>query len=194
MSLVPQYPPVSANQVAVRLADEGIPLRAIARALAIPSEDLRETLAEAKDAGAIVDLPRDDWPPNMSRNQRVPGLPTLAAVDDDLLLLNLVRLFKLTPQQALLLLVLLKRREVTRKQMHAAIESRRGGHKEETDKKIVDVVVCKLRKRLKTFGLEIETVWAWGYVMPTEHRKKALALLNDFMEGSGVLKVESGEA
>src|SRR5205823_267979 len=126
----------------------------------------------------------------MSRSQRLPGLASLAAVDDDLLLLNLVRLFKLTPQQALLLLVLLKRREVTRKQMHAAIESRRGGPKEETDKKIVDVVVCKLRKRLKTFGLEIETVWAWGYVMPTEHRKKALALLNDFMEGSGSLKVE----
>jgi hypothetical protein len=190
MSLVAQYPAISHRQVAIRLADEGIPVRAISRTLALPSEDVREILAEARDAGAIVELPRDDWPPNVSRNQRLPGLASLAAIDDELILLNLVRLFKLTPQQALLLLVLLKRREVTRKQMHAAIESRRGGPKEETDKKIVDVVVCKLRKRLKTFGLEIETVWAWGYVMPTEHRKKALQLLNEFMEGSGSLKVE----
>lgn len=37
--------------------------------------------------------------------------------------------------------------------------------------KIVDVYVCKLRKKLADRGLRIETVWGWGYRMPAESRE-----------------------
>lgn len=34
---------------------------------------------------------------------------------------------------------------------------------EAPEPKIVDVFVCKLRKKVKPFGVEIETVWGQGY-------------------------------
>src|SRR3954465_15888923 len=55
---------------AIRLADEGVPLRAIARATKIPSEELRTALEEARDDGRLIELPRDDWPPGFPRDQR----------------------------------------------------------------------------------------------------------------------------
>jgi two-component system cell cycle response regulator CtrA len=35
--------------------------------------------------------------------------------------------------------------------------------KEEAEIKIVDVFVCKIRKKLKPFAIDIETVWGVGY-------------------------------
>jgi hypothetical protein len=167
---------------AVRLADEGVPVRAIARGLKVPSEELRENLLDAVAAGTLLELPRDDWPPNIPRDKRLPGLDKIMPLDNELVLLNVVRRFKVTQQQASLLLVLIKRREVTRKMLHDVIESRRPQPKVETDQKIVDVVICKLRKRLETFGLRIQTVWSCGYLMPAEDRAKALKLLNEFLD------------
>lgn len=34
------------------------------------------------------------------------------------------------------------------------------------EEKIIDVYICKIRKKIKEFGLTIETVWGQGYVMP----------------------------
>ena len=163
------------------MALEGVPVRAIARILGISSEIIRFALYTSQKSGAIVQLPRDDWPPQLPREQRVPEFAK-TSIDNALLILNVVRLFGVTQQQACLLLVLIKRREVTRKMLHSVIESRRPQPKVETEPKIVDVVICKLRRKLEAFGLSIETVWSCGYYMPAEDRKKALKLLNDFLE------------
>lgn len=37
--------------------------------------------------------------------------------------------------------------------------------------KIVDVLVCKIRKKLKAIGVDIETVWGWGYRLPLASRE-----------------------
>lgn len=37
--------------------------------------------------------------------------------------------------------------------------------------KIIDVLICKIRKKLAPRGIEIETVWGWGYRMPAESRE-----------------------
>lgn len=42
--------------------------------------------------------------------------------------------------------------------------------------KIVDVMVCKLRKKLDALGVEIETIWGWGYRLSPASRE-ALAEL-----------------
>ena len=60
----------SVSHIAVRLADEGVPLRAIARATDIPSARLYETLTLAKMEGRLLELPRDDWPPGYPRDRR----------------------------------------------------------------------------------------------------------------------------
>lgn len=173
--------------ILIRMALEGIPVRAIARVLGIPSETVRPALATALRSGAIVQLPRDDWPPQAGREHRVPEYAK-TGIDNDLLILNVVRLFGVTQQQACLLLMLIKCREVTRKMLHGV--SRRPQPKAETEPKIVDVVICKLRTKLKPFGLRIETVWSCGYYMPTEDRKKALKLLTEFLEDPNAIDVE----
>ena len=53
--------------IAVRLADEGVPLYAIARVLKSPAEYVREALYVAKGEGKILEMPREDWPPNSLR-------------------------------------------------------------------------------------------------------------------------------
>lgn len=39
---------------------------------------------------------------------------------------------------------------------------------EEVEPKILDVYVCKLRKRLEPLGIRIETVWGSGYRIPMQ--------------------------
>jgi DNA-binding response OmpR family regulator len=181
-------------RVQVRLAGEGVPVRAIARATKTPSEEVREVLEDAHLTGVILQLPRDDWPPAQSNGDRAPEVRRTPVVDDDIVRLNVVRLFKVTQQQASLLLVLIKRREVTRKMLHAVIEGRRPHPKVETDQKIVDVVICKLRKKLEPFDLRISTVWSCGYLMSPEDRARALALLREFMDAPDAVRVEEPAA
>lgn len=45
----------------------------------------------------------------------------------------------------------------------------------EPEIKIVDVFVCKLRKKLKPFGVSIVTVWGHGYSLEDRHRYAAEA-------------------
>jgi hypothetical protein len=171
--------------IAVRLADEGVPLYAIARALRSPSALVREALYEAKGEGKIVDMPREDWPPNSLRATRDP-MQGRKMGDEDIVF-NCVRLFKVTRQQGSLLSVLIRRNEVSKDMMHQIIEQSRGPDKDEpTDPKMVDVVICNLRKRLKKTPLMgvIETMWGCGYFMKPENRKKALELLGEYATGA----------
>lgn len=172
-----------AKRIAIGMAEEGVPIRAIARATHIAADDLRELLKEAMDAGTLVQYPREDWPVGASRNDRVPGDLTVAGLDDELLVMNVVRLFKVTKLQANLLLALIKRREVTRNTMHLIIEQRRDANSVETETKMVDVVICNLRKRLKPQNLKITTIWSCGYMMPPADRARAAKMLSAFVAG-----------
>src|ERR1019366_951140 len=96
--------------MAVRLADEGIPVRAIARGLKIPSADLYDILNHALIDGKIVELPKDDWPAGSSRAQRAVFAGTILENEDTLRSLC-VRLFKATRQQAAVIAIMLKRTE-----------------------------------------------------------------------------------
>jgi len=169
--------------VAVRLADEGVPLYAIARSLRAPSDLVRVALHAAKDEGKIVDLPREDWPPNSLRNTRDPVANR--KMDDEDTVFNCVRLFKVTRQQASLLSVLIRRNEVSKDMMHQIIEKCRAPNKgDQTDPKMVDVVICNLRKRLKPTGLKIETMWGCGYFMKPDMRARALELIGEYATGA----------
>jgi hypothetical protein len=191
VSPLEDIPPLD-EPLIVRMALEGIPVRAAARCTKFPSDKVRDVLLEAFSLGTIAQMPRDDWSPLLTRDKRVPEYAK-TGVDDALLILNVVRLFGVTQQQACLLLVLIKRREVTRKMLHAVIESRRPHPKVETEPKIVDVVICKLRKKLEPLGLRIETVWSCGYFMSEEHRKTAMGMLNALLDHPNAIVLEEGD-
>ena len=173
--------------IAIHLADEGVPLCAISRSFKVPSDLVREALHYAKDEGKIIDLPREDWPPNSLRNTRDPVANR--KMDDEDIVFNCVRLFKVTRQQASLLSVLIRRNEVSKDMMHQIIEKCRAPNKgDQTDPKMVDVVICNLRKRLKKTGLKIETMWGCGYFMKPDMRTRALELIGEY--ATGVIKKE----
>lgn len=47
---------------------------------------------------------------------------------------------------------------------------------EEPDAKIVDVFICKARKKIAPFGIQIETLWGQGYRLPPASKAAAMAL------------------
>lgn len=76
----------------------------------------------------------------------------------------------LTASEARLIGMLLKREIVTKAGAHACLyEARLEGA---VDPKIIDVFICKARKKLKAFGIEIRTVWGKGYLIDPETRAR----------------------
>lgn len=180
--IVPATPATSTrtklwHNVAVRLADEGVPVRAIVRALMLPYDEVREVLTAASERGMILSVPRDDWPPGVRRDERAPDTTPLEFEDEHMTMLTM-RTFNITPTMAKIFVGLLRRPEMTKKAMHAC--SKRDGcvpnDKDDTDIKIVDVYVCKLRKFLPQ-TIPILTLWGKGYMIPPEGKVEALKLL-----------------
>jgi two-component system cell cycle response regulator CtrA len=161
--------------LAVRMADEHIPVRAIARATRLPSDDVYAVLRNAIAIGQIVEMPRDDWPSTPSRGNRVQAE---ALQDEDILRAQLSLKFKVTKQESAILASLLKRDFVTKEQLHQIIESNRpGAQTEETDPKQIDVLLCKIRKKLKPHDIAIETLWNTGYSINAANSAKAIQML-----------------
>lgn len=168
--------------VAVRLADEGIPIRAIVRATRLPAEQIYEAVHSAVAAGSILEVPKEDWPTGSTRNTRNPfqGTPL---EQEETLRSACARHFKATPLEASMLAVMLKRSETTKEQLHAIIERNRPGTgRDETDPKMVDVMICKLRKKLKPHNIVIETMWGTGYFIAAPSRDQAFMVLTSFAE------------
>ncbi len=163
----------------IRAADEGVPIGALKRIFRPEELDIRLMLHGAVAAGRLLEMPREDWPPLTPRGER---LPTVAAHKlqeaDTEVIMRMARKLKTTKLESRILLVFLRRGHATRDQLHMAVEANRGNPDEETDIKIVDVVVCKLRKKLNQFGLILRTVHSIGYEMSEEYRDKAWKILN----------------
>ncbi len=170
--------PSKISVAAVRLADEGIPVRAIARSINLPSEDVYEILRDAIAEGRILDMPRDDWPPGTNRANRslVNGTGLEA---EGALAIACARFFKASPLEAAMLATLLRRNEATKDQLHHVAERNRPAPegKAPTDPKIVDVMICKIRKKLLPHGFAIETLWGHGYTMAVADRESVMKLL-----------------
>lgn len=173
------------NNVLVRLADEGIPVRAIARSLKIPSEYVREMLEGAVDEGDLIAVPKDDWPPWIVREDREPVPLSFRPFDEHVLILHTGYCFGVSRMQGAVLLQFLKRREVTRDSLHEALETLRSaeGHAN-GNTKIVDVVLWALRRKLKPYfdgHRVIVTVMSQGYLMIPEYRRRANEMLAEHL-------------
>lgn len=178
-TIEPNPVPASQHAIAIRLADEGIPVRAIARATSIPSEEVYSTLRDAIACGTIVEMPKDDWPPGSNRSSRsiFKGGPF---ENEDALKVAVTRVFRVTRLEAGILTMLLRRDQATKEQLHGVVEhSRPTQGQEPTEQKIVDVMICKLRKKLLPHDILIETLWGMGYLISPAHRERTVALLTE---------------
>jgi len=156
--------PDTPDAIAIRLADEGVPMRAIARATHIPSTRLYQTLVEARMQGRLLCLPRDDWPPGCPRDQRALQLSRMMTRDHEALIQAVRKVFALPPQPARLLLLLVQHEQVSHERADVGRRSR-------------SVYVCQIRRRLAGHGLQIETLWGYGYRLSQAHRRKAMELI-----------------
>lgn len=150
-------------EFAVRLADEGVPLRAIARACRVPSEELRQTLWEAKNDGRILSLPVDEWPLGYPRPRETVMLE-FSRVDREVLIRTICRVFGITATPARLLLALLQNSMVPRTRTDV------GG-------RAMDVHIHRLRKALKNKEFKLETLWGYGYSVSVAERKRAVEII-----------------
>jgi len=185
-------PPTEFIAIAVRAAAEGVPVAAIARTLRLPYDRVLHYLTRAKRLGAITEVPRPDWPPAQSPADRspAPALPlprprntatvtvasTLPSQDVEFLCRHT---FRLTNLEAGFLAVLLKCLFADKEKLHAVIESQRAtrairpAQEEVTDVKMVDVMICKLRKKMTLHAhsnelavpVQIRTSWGKGYFL-----------------------------
>lgn len=83
--------------------------------------------------------------------------------------------WRLTLSEARIFGALYQRASCTKAQLLAT--NCEPGVEDEPEIKIVDVFVCKLRKKLKPYGIEIETLWGQGYRMTPESKAIAAPLL-----------------
>lgn len=84
----------------------------------------------------------------------------------------------LTVKEALLLGALLRRPACSKEAIMAALYDGR----DQPEIKIVDVFVCKMRRKLTPFGITIETRWGQGYALTDDARATARAAIARLME------------
>lgn len=172
------------QEIAVRMVDEGIPIRVIARSLFVDMDDLREVVDRAVTDGRLLAVTRDDWPPGTLRQNRLPDHST--QMTDEFLAAKCGRMFHLTSREALLLVALLRRTEASKEQLLQFIYA---GADDAPEIKIIDVFICKVRKKLKDAGILIETMWGRGYFIPGDARRRVFDMIEAYdmqpVEGDG---------
>ena len=82
----------------------------------------------------------------------------------------------LTRQEACLFGLMRKREVLTKEMAMSALYNHRPDS-DGVDAKIIDVFVCKMRKKLKPLGIEIETLWGRGYRITGPSKQRVTELL-----------------
>lgn len=78
--------------------------------------------------------------------------------------------FRLTPAEAAILAALVAREWCSKEFLHMA--TARPGEEKDTEIKIVDVFICKMRRKLFGFGIDIVTLWGAGYMLEPATRER----------------------
>ena len=168
-----------------RAAIEGVPVGAIARIVAFPIGEVYTVLDHLKASGRICDIPRADWLPTSRFNARMPD--TNHTPSDDSVRFACQRVFRLTPLEAGFLATLLRLDNADKATLHRVVENTRfsRAHQpskmEVTDPKMVDVMICKLRKKLRDvdsrLDTAVKTIWGGGYYID----KATKTLINEMI-------------
>lgn len=176
---------IPAMELAIALADEGVPVRAIARSVRISADDIYDILKAAIAQGRLLELPKPDWPPGTKKSARYQAENTVLSYDDDTLSMACSAVFNLSRSQAYVFIAILRRTpDITKEQLHNAIEANRPANDDPTDRKIVDVVMHNIRRKIERVdaNLQIKTVWGKGYTMEHDARTLALTIISNHLE------------
>jgi len=159
--------------IVIRLANEGVPVQAIARATGWPFADLHAELQAAQQDGHLIAIPCVDWPAGYSRDEKLlyltrqmPPPGNRADLQD-----TIRRVFGLSERPAQILLLLLQHPQVSRERIAQMTGAAAG------ISNVSSVHVSHLRHKLQRFGLAVQTMYGYGYRMLPEQQRKALDLI-----------------
>lgn len=85
---------------------------------------------------------------------------------------------ELTASEAKIFGILLAREAVTKSLVMTCLYGSRPDG-DMAEEKIVDVFICRLRAKLKTFGIEIGTNWGQGYFMTPAMKARVRGLIDE---------------
>jgi two-component system cell cycle response regulator CtrA len=85
--------------------------------------------------------------------------------------------FGLTRSESAILGLLLKNKLVRRETAMLALYN--GLRQDEAEVKIIDVFVCKMRRKLTPFAIEIRNKWGEGYYLDADAKAKVSAMLDE---------------
>lgn len=86
--------------------------------------------------------------------------------------------FGLTASEAKIMSLLVSRDFASRAQMMTAVMADRHADADgQPEMKIIDVYVCKIRKKVAPFGIEITSLWGRGYRLSPEMKAKVAVYL-----------------
>lgn len=97
----------------------------------------------------------------------------------------------LTASEARVMGVLISREFATKNAIMAALY--RDLARDEAEAKIVDVFICKMRKKVAPFGVTVLTIWGEGYRLPPDQRA-ALSAGAVSIDQHGAAPKSAGEA
>lgn len=92
-------------------------------------------------------------------------------------------MFGLTQSESKVFSLLIERDMANRDQLLSALMHGRGADAE-PHRKIVDVYLCKIRAKLKPFGIEITSVWGRGYMIDAANKAKIAGYLGAVAEAA----------
>jgi two-component system cell cycle response regulator CtrA len=129
---------------------------------------------------------------DFERQQLLDRIAALEALNDDLesklvviqenlgQRMQLPMVLSLTASEASIIGCLYARQSCTKALLHGLLY----GNRLDADvamEKIIDVFICKLRKKLKPYGIEVETIWGHGYAMHEPSKE----ILNRMIKAEG---------
>lgn len=157
------------SHIARRLAGEGVPLGAIARALDMSVPNVRKALRPLIAQGVLRDMPAGDWPDGT--RVRAPTVPARSL--DDLLprAAEAQHWLGLTRAESIFLAALLTYGGIDTPTLTRLVGA------DGANRSLIKVYACHLRKKLKRHKIAFATVWGTGYAMDPAMRARLSALL-----------------
>lgn len=142
----------------------------------LPPFLLNQLITEFNDFASLVpsDEPPRPWP-----KERDALMGRIEELEMELgIRPNIPPMLGIPRNMASLLAMLLKREVVTRDGALLAIYSGMPNTwDKEPDPKIIDVFICKLRVRLRRYGIKVSCKWGLGYFMDGENKRKLRELI-----------------
>jgi len=185
-------------------ARQGIAISTIARAMAIPADRVTGMCERARENDELQMMP--PALPDDPRHAMLAELTNLRAQLDEAQetirqmidvqkrdVNSYIGVARLTRTEAKIVSTIVRFGRTTKAGIYHAMYGHLGDD-EQREPKIVDVMISKIRKKLRPVGVEITTQWGVGWSMSQEDVARLKALAAEELATIAVPRVDAGEA